>query len=93
MIDKNDGSEDENYDTNGGSGSENLDSISFNNDDQKDYLKPNTIIETFNLFDDRIDDCSKTKWIPYYDVHIDPLRFSDSVSICNIRIDNKCVFF
>ena len=55
-------------DTNEGSGSENNDKIFLNS-------------TTINLFDGRIDDCSKNKWIPFYDLHLDPWRFSDSVSI------------
>ena len=58
-------------DTNEGSGSENNEKISLNR----------TTIGTINLFDGRIDDCSKTEWIPFFDLHIDPLLFADLVSI------------
>ena len=54
-----------------GFGSENHEKISLNS----------TTVDTINLFDGRIDDCSKNKWIPFFDLHLDPWRFSDSVSI------------
>ena len=60
-------------DTNEGSGSENNEKISLSS--------TNIFVDTINLFDGRIDDCSKNKWIPFYDLHLDPWRFSDSVSI------------
>ena len=51
------------------------------NEKEKEYLKQNKTMEHFNIFDNRIDDCSKTEWIPFFDLHIDPLLFADLVSI------------
>ena len=51
------------------------------NDVDKDYLKQNKTIEHVNIFDNRVDDCSATEWIPFFDLHIDPLLFADLVSI------------
>ena len=49
------------------------------NDDEilKYYSKQKTaIMKTINIFENRIDDCSKVEWIPFYNLHIDPLLFA-----------------
>ena len=44
-----------------------------------------SVEQTMNIFDNRIDDCSKTKWIPYFDLKIESKLFADLVSIKNLQ--------
>ena len=47
------------------------------NEDYQDHFLDTTTKEAVNIFENRIDDCSKTEWIPFYNLDLDPLRFAD----------------
>ena len=55
--------------------------ISSNKVEEENYLAqtPSTLL--VNIFDNRIDDCSRTEWIPFFDLHIDQMLFAELVSI------------
>jgi hypothetical protein len=44
--------------------------------DYQDSLAISTM-ETVNIFEKRIDDCSETEWIPFYDLDLEASRFAD----------------